>query len=196
MTFAQSWFAGASINLFREGKTMPTTMEPVTDTPTTPATGRPQLQVPFSPSSPTITYDLDLKKIWVTSIIHPGQLVDSYGHSIPHFFLPGSGGKDQAIWTVIWTLQPKEDSRLLGSFNPNPFGPTDSNQTGIVVDGPQGLQSEGSSSQVVLTLKNIATSPTFFRYNLDIVVTNSANVELTRDVRVDPSIAVVLDPIG
>lgn len=143
-------------------------------------------------SLPRVTFNEETRVIHATVTISPGDEPGKYHHHVSPLSAVGRAGES---WTVIWTLEPS--AGLSATFG----------DQGIVIPKPgtwvppgvkhaQSMGIETQPTQWQFTFTNEVTDVNVIRYDIDLYVFKDSKGPLApHDLIIDPTIAVVKDPV-
>lgn len=158
--------------------------------------------MPVSKTFPTITYDHENRRIDATVIISRGE-AGRYRHQVAPICIPGSR-PTSLPWTVIWTLVPVGVVASFGANGvvmppPSPLPPPATVPPDLHPLDSAKVSFSGSPEGLDWKVEfiNEVKGANFFTYDIDLRVQDTElGGPLTRsDLVIDPTIAVVPDPI-
>ncbi|HEV7505633.1 MAG TPA: hypothetical protein VGS07_12025 [Thermoanaerobaculia bacterium] len=137
---------------------------------------------------PAVTFDQENSVINATVIVSPGVLPSTYRHHVSAISAAGLPGSS---WTVNWTLE--TTCGLVATFKEGggiliPM-PTPGGVDNLVINH------DFPPNQRQLTFTNNVLDVNVIRYDFDLIDGEGTKLTKAADIIIDPSIAVVRDPI-
>lgn len=138
-------------------------------------------------SLPRVTFNEEIRVIHATVTISPGDESGKYHHHVSPMSAAGPTG---SLWTVIWTLEP---SAGLSAIFKDPGIVSKSVPAGVKNANSMGIETQPTQWQFTFT--NEVTDVNVIRYDIVLDVKDSKGPLTPHRLTIDPTIAVVREPI-
>lgn len=142
-------------------------------------------------SLPRVTFNEETRVIHATVTISPGDESGKYHHHVSPMSAAGPTG---SLWTVIWTLEPS--AGLSATFkDPGIVIPKPDTWVPPGVKDAKSMGIETQPTQWQFTFTNEVTDVNVIRYDIVLDVKDSKGPLTPHRLTIDPTIAVVREPI-